>query len=122
MQRISLILLALCLASCAAGPVTNRYQRSPDASTPAQGAVVRLRDDARAALDAAAYPRAIEYLQRAIRIEPRDARSWQMLAETYRLSGDAGRCVEMAQRAASYGSGDAAFEADNRRLLAACGE
>ena len=117
------IAMALALAACGAvsTPTTNRYQQPPPgASAPAPDAVGQLQRDARAALDGAAPERAIDYLQRAIRIEPRNASSWQLLAEAWRQAGDGRRCVEMARRAASYGRGDAAFERDNRRLLDAC--
>ena len=120
MPRITLILLALLLGACAVQPSTNRYQQQASATPASLGAVERLQQDAITALDDAAHQRAIDLLQRAIRIEPRNAKSWQLLAAAWQEAGDPGRCVEMAERAASYGHGDAVFERENSRLLASC--
>lgn len=115
-----LAVLLLQLAGCAPAPSSNRYQLPAGQVQPGQGAVDELQRRARQALEQQAYAQAVEYLQRAIRIEPRNALSWHYLARTYRSSGDFQRCMEMAQRSFSYSSGDEDLDAANRQLTESC--
>jgi len=115
-----LAVLLLQLSACALEPSSNRYQLPAGQTRPGQGAVDELQHRARQALDRRAYAQAVEYLQRAIRIEPRNPLSWHYLARTYRSSGDYARCVEMAQRSFSYSSGDDNLDAANRQLTETC--
>ena len=63
---------------------------------------------------------AIEYLQRAIRIEPRNPYSWHFLGDTYRARGDYRRCLEMVERSYSYSEEGSELDAQNRRLRQIC--
>ena len=125
MIRIRLKTLLLCglLAGCSPEPRVNPYQAPPaPAASRVDAAVLQLQREAVAAFNRGAYQQAVERLQRAIRIEPRNPLSWHYLAQTYWRSGDLERCVAMAQRSQSYGAGDARLESINARLLAHCRE
>ncbi len=113
------MLLALALTACAVQPRYNPYQSPPPPSDDS-GPVAELRRQATAALQQQAFAQAIELLQRAIRIEPRDPYSWHYLAETYHRSGDPARCLEMVARAQSYSAASRSLQTANQRLQARC--
>ncbi len=115
-----LVILALLVTACALEPRYNRYQLPAQQSMPSQGAVAELQRNARAALQRQAYQQAIDYLQRAIKIEPRNPRSWHYLAETYWRSGDLRRCVEMVERSFSYSRSADDLDHVNQQLKEKC--
>lgn len=115
-----LVVLAMLLGACSTAPQYNQYQLPPDQSQPVQAAVVELQRNAKAALRRQAYPLAVEYLQRAIKIEPRNPHSWHFLAETYWRSGDYRRCLEMVERSFSYSSSVDDLEHANQQLREKC--
>ena len=118
---VVLILIAW-LAGCATQPPPNRYELPADRSQPGDSAVAALQREARNALERGEYQQAVSLLQRAIRIEPRNARSWQELAETYWRSGDLRRCAEMVERAQSYRVPGDGLERDNILLREKCNQ
>ena len=116
-----LVIFALVLAACATEPRYNRYQLPAGQSQPGQqGAVAELQRNARQALERQAYQQAIDLLQRAIKIEPRNPHSWHYLAETYWRSGDKPRCLEMVERSRSYSSSVDDLEHANQQLREKC--
>jgi len=119
-HKLIIMIMALWLASCAVEPVANRYQLPAGEQQPGDSAVTELQDRARQALAGGDYQLAIEYLQRAIRIEPRNPYSWYFLAESYRSGGDYRRCVEMVDRSFSYSDEGSELDARNRRLRQIC--
>ncbi len=119
-RRIAILLL-VALAACSPEPRVNPYEAP--ASTPrVDGAVLQLQREAVAAFNRGAFQQAVDRLQRAIRIEPRNPLSWHYLAQTYWRSGDFARCVDMAQRSQSYAADDARLDSINARLLERCRE
>ncbi len=120
--RLAAALLLGLLAACSPEPRFNPYQASTPASPRVDSAVLQLQREAVAAFDRGAYQQAVERLQRAIRIEPRNPLSWHYLAQTYWRSGDYARCVDMAQRAQSHAAGDARLVSINASLLQRCRE
>ncbi len=114
------LLPAVLLSACALEPVHNPYQQPAASTQPAQGAVAELQQQARTALERGAYAQARDYLQRAIRIEPRNPFSWHYLAQSYRQGGDFARCVEMAERSFSYSQQSDGLDDANLRLLQTC--
>ena len=66
------------------------------------------------------YGLAIETLQRAIRIEPRNAYSWHYLGQTYLEMGDKPRCQAMARRSNGFAVDDDRLSNANERLLRSC--
>jgi Tfp pilus assembly protein PilF len=117
---LTLACVVTLLTSCALEPEYNRYQLPGEQIQAGQGAVAELQRNAINALENQAYQQAIGYLQRAIKIEPRDALSWHYLAQTYWRSGDFKRCIEMSERSFSYSTMDDELDQANRRLKEKC--
>ncbi len=116
-----LVLLALLLSACTLEQRYNQYQLPSQQSQPGQGgAVAELQRNARDALRQRDFQQAVDYLQRAIKIEPRNPRSWHYLAETYWRSGDSRRCLEMVERSFSYSSSADDLDQANDRLREMC--
>ncbi len=124
--RLALLAL-LALGSACSVPEQypdNRYQRSietseqGDATTSAP--VVQLHNQALAAINEDEYPLAIDYLERAIRIQPRNAWSWHYLADVYWRRGERERCREMVERSQSYALNDPELDDANAALLRQC--
>ncbi len=115
-------MLLILIASCS-GPeiVPERYQTASIGSEQSVGPVAELHRRAISAIHQDRYPQAVEYLQRAIKVEPRNAYSWHYLALTYWHSNQYGRCVDMINRSISYSSGQDDLERANTALLAQCG-
>ena len=119
-RLIILVTLVLVLGACTTEPRFNRYQVPTGQTQPGQSAVEELQGKARQALEQQAYQQAIDYLQRAIKFEPRNPLSWHYLAETYWRSGDKRRCIEMVERSFSYSSSADDLEQANQRLMEQC--
>ena len=125
-RSAGLLLVALC-AACSGLPEQqpdNRYQRAIESDAavvqPQSGPVRQLQNQALAAINEDQYALAIDYLQRAIKIQPRDAWSWHYLAETYWRRGDHERCLAMLERSQSYATGDDRLDDANAALYAQC--
>ena len=109
----------LLLASCATEPPPNRYQLATS-SEPSVTPVTQLQQQARAALERGEFQLAIDTLQRAIRIEPRDGWNWHYLAMSYWRSGDYQQCRAMVERAYSYAGRDDRLLRENKKLQQKC--
>lgn len=119
--RLALLILIAVSAGCAVPePEQNRYQVESVASSVAAGPVTELQNQALTALNEDSYQQAINYLQRAIKIQPRNAWSWHYLAQIYWRSGDSDRCLAMIERSHSYGDGDDDLEDANDQLKVQC--
>ncbi len=125
-QRLAIVLLLLFSSACQVPEpaVDNRYQRAPEntASTgqAPSGPVVQLQNQALAAINEDQYQLAIDYLQRAIKIQPRDPWSWHYLADIYWRKGQYDRCLAMIDRSSGYAVNDAALADANAELRAQC--
>ena len=126
LQRLAIVLLLLFSSACQ-GPepaVDNRYQRAPENTESAGQApsspVVQLQNQALAAINEDQYQLAIDYLQRAIKIQPRDPWSWHYLADIYWRKGQYDRCLAMIDRSSGYAVNDAALADANAELRAQC--
>lgn len=120
-SAITLIVVSgLLLASCATETRYNPYQSETDSSAGQVSAVEELQHSAVAALETQSWQQAIDYLQRAIRIEPRNALSWHYLAQTYWYRKDYPRCLEMVERSFSYSSREDNLDQANSDLKAHC--
>lgn len=114
------ICLCLLLASCVMSPQHNRYQNKPASAVTTTGAVAGLH---RRALDALAQNNtrlAIDFLQRAIKIEPRNALSWHYLAQSYQQSRNFPKCLAMIERSLSYSFAGDDLDQANRALQEQC--
>jgi tetratricopeptide (TPR) repeat protein len=126
LRRLAIVLLLLFSSACQ-GPepaVDNRYQRAPENTESAGQApsspVVQLQNQALAAINEDQYQLAIDYLQRAIKIQPRDPWSWHYLADIYWRKGQYDRCLAMIDRSSGYAVNDAALADANANLRAQC--
>lgn len=125
LQRLAIVLLLLFSSACQVPepPVDNRYQRAPENTASGQspsGPVVQLQNQALAAINEDQYQLAIDYLQRAIKIQPRDPWSWHYLADIYWRKGQYDRCLAMIDRSSGYAVNDAAITDANAELKAQC--
>jgi Tfp pilus assembly protein PilF len=113
--------ILLFAGACSVQPVsTNPYQGDiGDAGVEARP-VAELHHQALAALDNNQFQLAIDYLQRAIKIQPRNAWSWHYLAQSYQQSQQFNQCLAMVDRSFSYSSYDDVLELANDRLRAQC--
>lgn len=124
--RLALLLLTVFIGACSLPQQQpdNRYERSVDSSGPVNAtrstAVTRLHNQAMAAINEAQYPLAINYLQRAIKIEPRDAWSWYYLADINWRQGELERCRSMLERSQSYAVNDPQLDDASAMLWAQC--
>jgi len=122
-----LLLISVCAACQTPEPVLdNRYQRTiedtPSAS-PTQSSsqpVIQLQNQALAAINEDQYQLAIDYLQRAIKIQPRNAWSWHYLADIYWRTGQYPRCLAMIERSTGYAVADDQLAMANTELLEQC--
>ena len=125
--RPAILLLAAVCAACGSLPEQhpdNRYQRASGADAGAAQALVepvrQLQNQALAAINEDQYALAIDYLQRAIKIQPREAWSWHYLAEVYWRRGERERCLAMLDRSQSYSFGDTRLDDANAALRRQC--
>lgn len=121
----TLALVTICAAcSLPEQEPDNRYQRSIEDSSSAAAAtaaaVIQLQNQALAAINEDQYPLAIEYLQRAIKIQPRNAWSWHYLADIYWRRGKFEQCLAMIERSYGYSQKDPAVDDANAALRAQC--
>jgi tetratricopeptide (TPR) repeat protein len=126
LRRLAIVLLLLSNSACQMSeqPTDNRYQRALETPAPASqsspGPVVQLQNQALAAINEDQYQLAIDYLQRAIKIQPRDAWSWHYLADIYWRQGQYDRCLAMIDRSSGYVVADARLADANAALRAQC--
>jgi tetratricopeptide (TPR) repeat protein len=118
-----LLFFIIVIVSCTGPGITpDRYQTASIASERTTGPVAELHRKAISAISHNLYPQAVEYLQRAIKIEPRNAFSWHYLAQTYWHSKQYGRCLEMIKRSISYSSDLDDLDRANSALIIQCRE
>lgn len=66
------------------------------------------------------FDQAIQFLQRAIKVEPRNPLNWHYLAQNYWHLNDFNNCRAMIQRAMSYSQFDPDLSRANEALLIQC--
>lgn len=121
LSRLATLAVIMMSASCSIPePPANRYQSDAEVIQQQARPVAELHEQALAAIDDGQYQQAIDYLQRAIKIQPRNAWSWHYLAQTYWHEDQLERCLAMIERSSSYGSYDDVLGGANDRLRAQC--
>ena len=121
LSRLATLAVVMMSASCSIPePPANRYQSDTEVIQQQARPVAELHEQALAAIDDGQYQQAIDYLQRAIKIQPRNAWSWHYLAQTYWHEDQLERCLAMIERSSSYGSYDDVLGGANDRLRAQC--
>ncbi len=120
--RLALLVALSIGAGCSVpeAPQENPYQRPVDSGESGSEPIRLLHNQALAAINESQYQQASDYLQRAIKIEPRNARSWHYLADVHWRQGELERCLAMIQRSQSYASDDEQLASANRLLMAQC--
>jgi Tfp pilus assembly protein PilF len=98
---------------------TDQYHQV-ESSKPQQKSLNSLQLQALKLMNQQKYDSAIEYLQRAVKVNPRDALNWHYLAQNYWHKMDFPRCRDMIQRAIAYSQMDADLQRANRILLEQC--
>ena len=119
--RVGLLLVLLLIAACTGSTVTTvSYETEATTSQRSEGPVAELHRKAIEALNTKHYQQSVEYLQRAIKIEPRNAFSWHYLAQTYWHSKEYDRCIDMLNRSISYSSELDDLDRANTALMLQC--
>jgi len=119
--KAGLLLLLLLIAACTGPNVTSvSYETEATASKRSEGPVAELQRKAIEALNTKHYQQSVEYLQRAIKIEPRNAFSWHYLAQTYWHSKNYDRCIDMVNRSISYTTELDDLDRANAALMSQC--
>jgi len=88
------------------------------APVPANAAIASLVTSARADVAAGRLTNAAASLERALRIEPRNPRLWQELAQVRLRQGDYAQAEFVAARSNSWAGSDSRMRAENWRLIA----
>ncbi len=101
-------------------PSDNPYQRDVVSGQSVSEPIRQLHNQALAAINESQYQQAIDYLQRAIKIEPRNAWSWHYLADIHQRQGELDRCLAMIDRSHSYANNDDRLDNANALLRARC--
>ena len=101
-------------------PLENRYQQDAKSSQSLSEPVRLLHNQALAAINESQFQQASDYLQRAIKIEPRNSWSWYYLADVHWRQGQFDRCRSMLDRADAYQLDDSQLQESSRRLRARC--
>ena len=119
--KIGLIVLSLLAASCSV-PMINTDQYHGDTSTEqaSNGPVVELQRLAIGALNQQQFDQSVNYLQRAIKIEPRNAHSWHYLAQSYWHKKSYPQCLDMIERSTSYSTLEDDLDRANAALKTQC--
>lgn len=122
LKPLLLITLFLLLTSCMVVPQENRYERVAMSTRAPTGPVAELHRDAMTALTQDNSREAIDLLQRAIKIQPRNPYSWHYLALSYWQEENYGKCLEMIERSRSYSAALYDLEKLNQSLKEQCGQ
>ena len=122
-SSLFVVILVLLMTACTQpgpGISSNQYQTSVEPGQSEAGPVAELHNQALSALEQDNFQQAINYLQRAIKIQPRNAWSWHYLAQSYWRDGQHDRCRSMIDRSDSYSSYDEILINANSSLRNKC--
>ncbi len=119
--RLTILSLLTFSGACSVSKIpSNQYQTETQVSQVEARPVTELQNQALAAINEDRYQLAINYLQRAIKIQPRNAWSWHYLAISYSRDNQLDRCLAMIERSRSYGAYDDALTNANDGLTEQC--
>ena len=112
-RNLATLALLLLLSACATTPIESEPVSD-------NAAVIALADTARNDVAAYQYARAAASLERALRIEPRNARLWYELAQVRSYQEQYRQAENLAQRSNRFAGSDAALRNANWKLIAEC--
>lgn len=116
--RFLLLLAGIGLSGCAALPTPQAPQTpQPPPVASDNNAVIDLVRRARADVSAGRLPDAADKLERALRIEPRNAAVWHELARVSLHQGKAAAAADFAIKSNTYALDNALLRAANWRLI-----
>lgn len=115
-QYASLLFVASLLAGCA-GVRPSGDATKPTTPASDNGAVVSLVQAAKQDAAAGRLPAAAANLERALRIEPRNAVLWHQLARVRLDEGQSAQAEQLATKANSLAGNDNGLRAENWRLI-----
>lgn len=119
--RLVVVMLSLVLASCTTANInTEQYHGAATKDQASSGPVAELQRQAIAALNQQQFDLAIGYLDRAIKIEPRNALSWHYLAQSYWHKKSYRQCLDMLERSFSYSTVEDDLDRANAALKIQC--
>lgn len=119
--RLLLIAFSLLIASCSVPTInTEQYHGETTQQQASNGPVLELQRLAITSLNQQMFDQAINHLQRAIKIEPRNALSWHYLAQSYWHKNSFQQCVDMVERSYSYSTPEDDLDRANNTLKAQC--
>jgi len=120
---LTLLLMALFLSACSTVPapvvVTDQYHDKADRKS-TSSALNGLQLKAIQLMNQLKFEESILYLQRAIKVEPRNPLNWHYLAQNYWHLKDFYNCRSMIQRAISYSQFNEDLQKANNILLKQC--
>jgi cytochrome c-type biogenesis protein CcmH/NrfG len=119
--KIGLIVLSLLATSCSVPMInTDQYHGETTTEQASDGPIVELHRLAIKALNQQQFDRSVNYLQRAIKIEPRNAHSWHYLAQSYWHKKSYRQCLDMIERSTSYSTVEDDLDRANGALKTQC--
>jgi tetratricopeptide (TPR) repeat protein len=113
--RGGMLLGLLLLVSCGGGP--RETPPGADTSTGAGRAVTSLLAKADQQMVQGSWEHAAALLERALRIEPRNARLWQRLAEVRLSQGRYAQAESLARKSNALAADDATLQARNAQII-----
>jgi len=120
---LTIVLMALFLSACSIVPapvvVTDQYHDKADNKS-TSSALNGLQLKAIQLMNQLKFEESILYLQRAIKVEPRNPLNWHYLAQNYWHLKDFSNCRSMIQRAISYSQFNKDLQKANNTLLKQC--
>ena len=121
-QLLIYLLLAVFMAACTAPRSVVRTEQYHEAEPGKEAAKILngLQLKALQLMNQQKFDDAISYLQRAIKVEPRNALNWHYLAQNYWHKKDYKNCRSMVQRAMSYSQFDEDLSRANNTLMMQC--
>lgn len=123
-KTIVILLLTLFVLSACTTPKsivrTDEYHEKKQEDTKSAKALNALQLKAIQLMNQNKFEDAIQYLQRAVKVEPRNPLNWHYLAQNYWHLNDFDRCQSMIRRAISYSQFDEDLSRANEALLNQC--
>lgn len=113
LANVALLVSMLLLSACATTP----FEETPVSGNPA---VIALANTARSDIAAYQYAKAAASLERALRIEPRNARLWHELAQVRLQQEEYRQAESLALRSNRFAGDDGKLRSANWKLIAEC--
>jgi len=119
---LSVLLAGLLASGCSVPPSVEQPSaktRSTQPGTSGSPAVVELTSQARRALDSRQFDEAVQLLERAINIEPRNGSLWHELARARYAQGNYEQAIQLAKRSNALPNVEPSLKSKNDELIQA---